>query len=172
MTATGPLPRPPMVAVCGAGVASPEEARDAAEVGRLLAEAGVVVVCGGLGGVMEAAAAGASTAGGVVVGLLPGLDAADAAPGVTVALPTGLDEMRNLLVVRAAAAVVAVGGAYGTLTEVAFALRLGRPVAALRSWEVRRPGTAAADPAVHVAASPEDAVDHVLARIGHRRVSG
>jgi uncharacterized protein (TIGR00725 family) len=122
------------VAVIGPGDASDEEAARAEAVGRLLGEAGAVVVCGGLGGVMEAAARGATGAGGTVVGLLPGSDRAAANPHVTVAITTGLGEMRNPLVVRAADAVVAVGGAYGTLSEIAFALRTGKPVVGLGTW--------------------------------------
>jgi len=87
-----------------------------------------VVVAGGLGGVMEAASRGAAQAGGSVIGLLPGLDRAAANRWVTIALPTGMGELRNGLVVRAADAVIAVGGAYGTLSEVALALKAGKPV--------------------------------------------
>jgi uncharacterized protein (TIGR00725 family) len=122
------------VAVIGPADASAEEAARAEAVGRLLGEAGAVVVCGGLGGVMEAAARGAAGAGGTVVGLLPGLDRGAANPHVTVTITTGLGEMRNALVVRAADAVVAVGGAYGTLSEIAFALRTGKPVVGLDTW--------------------------------------
>jgi uncharacterized protein (TIGR00725 family) len=122
------------VAVIGPGDASDEEAARAEAVGRLLGEAGAVVVCGGLGGVMEAASRGAAGAGGTVVGLLPGSDRDAANPHVTVAITTGLGEMRNPLVVRAADAVVAVGGAYGTLSEIAFALRTGKPVVGLGTW--------------------------------------
>ena len=122
------------MAVIGPGDASAEEAARAEAVGRLLGEAGAVVVCGGLGGVMEAAARGAAGAGGTVVGLLPGSDRGAANPHVTVAITTGLGEMRNALVVRAADAVVAVGGAYGTLSEIAFALRTGKPVVGLDTW--------------------------------------
>jgi uncharacterized protein (TIGR00725 family) len=122
------------VAVVGPSEATAEELEKAEAVGRLLAEEGAVVVCGGLGGVMEAAARGAATAGGVVVGLLPGLDRAEANPHVTVAITTGMGEMRNALVVRAADAVVAVGGAYGTLSEIALALRADVPVVGLGTW--------------------------------------
>ena len=122
------------MAVIGPADASAEEAARAEAVGRLLGEAGAVVVCGGLGGVMEAAARGAAGAGGTVVGLLPGLDRGAANPHVTVTITTGLGEMRNALVVRAADAVVAVGGAYGTLSEIAFALRTGKPVVGLDTW--------------------------------------
>ena len=122
------------VAVIGPGDASDEEAARAEAVGRLLGEAGAVAGCGGRGGGMEAAARGAAGAGGTVVGLLPGSDRDAANRHVTVAVSTGLGEMRNPLVVRAADAVVAVGGAYGTLSEIAFALRTGKPVVGLGTW--------------------------------------
>jgi uncharacterized protein (TIGR00725 family) len=122
------------VAVVGPGDASDEERARAEAVGRLLGEAGAVVVCGGLGGVMEAASRGAAGAGATVVGLLPGADRSAANPHVTVVITTGLGEMRNPLVVRAVDAVIAVGGAYGTLSEVAFALRTGKPVVGLGTW--------------------------------------
>jgi uncharacterized protein (TIGR00725 family) len=108
----------------------------AEEVGRLLARRGAVVVCGGLGGVMEAACRGASRAGGTTVGVLPGLDRGAANPFVSVAVATGLGEARNALVVRAADALIAVGGAYGTLSEIALALKAGKPVIGLGTWEI------------------------------------
>jgi uncharacterized protein (TIGR00725 family) len=124
------------VAVVGPSEATPEEIARAEEVGRQLAARGAVVVCGGLGGVMEAVARGASSAGGTVLGILPGTDRSDANEHVTVAIATGMGEMRNPLVVRAADAVVAVGGAYGTLSEIAFALRTGVPVVGIGTWEL------------------------------------
>jgi uncharacterized protein (TIGR00725 family) len=124
------------VAVVGPAEATPEEMERAEEVGRLLAERGAVVVCGGLHGVMEAASRGARGAGGTVVGILPGTRRADANEHVTVALPTGLGEMRNALIVRAADALIAVGGAYGTLTEIALALRTGVPVVGIGTWDL------------------------------------
>jgi uncharacterized protein (TIGR00725 family) len=126
----------PYVAVIGPGEATSEEVARAEAVGRLLAARGAVVVCGGLGGVMEAVSRGAAEAGGVVVGVLPGRNRSDANPHVTVALATGMGEMRNALVVRAADAVIAVGGAYGTLSEIAFALRTGVAVVGLGTWEL------------------------------------
>jgi uncharacterized protein (TIGR00725 family) len=122
------------VAVIGPSEASEAEAMHAETVGRLLAESGAVVVCGGLGGVMEAAARGAAEVGGTVVGVLPGRDRAAANPHLTVAIATGMGEMRNALIVRAADVVVAVGGAYGTLSEIAFALRTGVPVVGIGTW--------------------------------------
>ena len=116
------------VAVVGAGRATPEQEAVAEEVGLLLAGRGVVVVTGGLGGVMAAASRGAAEAGGVALGLLPGPDRAAGNPWLTVAVPTGMGELRNGLVVRAADVVIAVGGEYGTLAEVALALKGGRRV--------------------------------------------
>ena len=124
------------VAVVGPGEASEAELEAAEQVGRGLAEYGAVVVCGGLGGVMEAACRGAREAGGLTVGILPGRDRQAANQWVQVALPTGLGELRNGLVVRAAEVVVAVGGAYGTLSEVALALKTGVPVIGLSTWEI------------------------------------
>ena len=124
------------MAVVGPGAASAEQEATAEEVGRLLARRGAVVVCGGLGGVMEAACRGASREGGTTVGLLPGLDRGAANPFVSVAVATGLGEARNALVVRAADALIAVGGAYGTLSEIALALKAGKPVIGLGTWEI------------------------------------
>jgi uncharacterized protein (TIGR00725 family) len=136
----------PYVAVVGAGgeVAASVLA-DAEAVGAELARRGAVVVCGGLGGVMAAACRGARAEGGVTLGILPGLDRADANEWVSVAVATGLGELRNGLVVRSADAVVAIAGEYGTLSEIALALKAGLRVVGLRSWEI--PGVLAADDA-------------------------
>jgi uncharacterized protein (TIGR00725 family) len=128
--------------VIGSGDAGAELLRDAELVGRRLGEAGAVVVCGGLGGVMEAACRGARAAGATTIGLLPGSHRAAANEHVEIAIATGLGELRNGLVVRAADTVVAVGGEYGTLSEIGFALRLGVPVVGLRAWELARGGVA------------------------------
>src|SRR3954447_10191624 len=124
------------VAVVGPGEAEPEELAAAERVGAELARRGAIVVCGGLGGVMEAACRGAKGAGGTTVGILPGLDRGSANPFVDVAVPTGLGEARNALVVRAADVLVAVGGAYGTLSEIALALKTGKRVVGLGSWAI------------------------------------
>ena len=119
--------------------------------GRELAARGAVLVCGGLGGVMEAACRGAKDAGGRTVGILPGTDRAAANPFVDTAIPTGLGEARNALVVRAADALISVGGGYGTLSEIALALKAGKPVVGLDSWDIE--GVVAVDgPAAAVAA--------------------
>jgi uncharacterized protein (TIGR00725 family) len=112
-----------------------------------------VLVCGGLGGVMEAACRGAKEAGATTIGILPGTDRADANPFVDVAVPTGLGEARNALVVRAADALIAVGGGYGTLSEIAFALKAGKRVTGLGTWDVE---------GVEAVGSPEEAVETVL----------
>ena len=143
------MSRTPYVAVVGPGEASPDELHTAEEVGAGLAAAGVVVVTGGLGGVMEAASRGARSRRGRTLGILPG-DDRDAANGwVEIAVPTGMGELRNGLVVRAADAVVALGGGYGTLSEIALALKLGRPVVGLGTWEVH---------GVDHVSTPEDAL--------------
>jgi uncharacterized protein (TIGR00725 family) len=126
----------PYVAVIGPSIATDAEVAHADEVGRRLAERGAVVVCGGLGGVMEAVSRGAATAGGTVLGILPGADRSEANEHVTVVVSTGMGEMRNPLIVRAADAVIAVGGAYGTLSEIAFALRTGVPVVGIGTWDL------------------------------------
>ncbi len=135
------------MAVVGPHDASDAEAAQAEAVGRLLAASDVVVVCGGLGGTMAAACRGAKAAGGTTLGVLPGDDRAEANRWVDVAVATGMGEARNAVVVRTADAVVAVAGGYGTLSEIALALRLGRPVIGLGSWDVRgvQPATDAAD---------------------------
>jgi uncharacterized protein (TIGR00725 family) len=131
------------VGVVGPGEASADEEAAAEQVGRALAESGAIVVCGGLGGVMAAACRGASSAGGRTVGILPGPDRGEANQWVQVAIPTGLGELRNGLVVRAADALIAVGGGHGTLSEIALALKMGRPVVGIGTWEIT--GVEAAD---------------------------
>jgi len=138
--------RTPYIAVVGPGDAASEQERDAELVGGDLAAAGAVVVCGGLGGVMAAACRGAQAAGGLTIGLLPGDDRSAANAWVTVAVPTGMGELRNGLVVRASDAVIAVGGGFGTLSEIALALKLGRPVVGLRTWDIAAPVARVDDP--------------------------
>lgn len=125
-----------LISVVGAGECSSDEAKTAEEVGRLIAVAGLGVVCGGLGGVMEAACKGCKGAGGTTVGILPGNDPADANPWVEVAVPTGMGEARNALVAKAGEAMIAVGGEYGTLSEIAFALKLKKKVVGIGTWKL------------------------------------
>jgi len=120
-----------LIGVIGGSWCSSEEEEWAVAVGRLLAERGAVLLCGGLGGVMEAAARGAQQGGGLTVGLLPGADPAEANPYIEVPLATGMGEMRNALIVRAARAVIAIGGGWGTLSEIALAQRIKTPVVGL-----------------------------------------
>jgi uncharacterized protein (TIGR00725 family) len=124
------------VAVCGASEATSSQLDTAREVGRLLADAGAVVINGGLGGVSAAASEGAAKAGGTVVGLLPGVDRDGANEHLSLSLPTGMGQARNVLIVTAAESVIAIGQGWGTLSEIAVARRLGRPVVALDSWNV------------------------------------
>jgi uncharacterized protein (TIGR00725 family) len=124
------------IAVIGASNASDSEASAAERVGTELARAGAVVICGGGPGVMAAASRGAAQAGGTVIGILPGDDRSQANEFVSIALATGLGELRNGLIVRACDAAVAVGGAYGTLSEIALALAQGVPVVGLGTWPI------------------------------------
>ncbi len=155
----------PYVAVVGAGDASAEEAKTAERVGGLLAGRGAVVVCGGLGGVMEAVCRGVRARGGTSVGLLPGRDRAAGNAFLSVALPTGLGELRNGLVVAACDAVIAVGGGWGTLSEVALAMRTGKPTVAVGGWDVR-PARADGLPMPVAAASADEAVELALGLAG------
>src|SRR3989454_12769659 len=120
-----------LIGVVGGSWCSSEEAEWAETVGRLLAEHGAVLLCGGLGGVMEAAARGAQQVGGLTLGILPGADPNEANPYIDVPLATGMGEMRNALIVRAAQAVIAIGGGWGTLSEIALAQRIGAPIVGL-----------------------------------------
>lgn len=120
-----------IIAVIGGGTCTSGETALAEQTGRLLAEQGAIVLCGGLGGVMEAAAKGATAHGGTTVGILPGADPAAANAYIDIPLATGLGEMRNFLIVRAAHALIAIGGGVGTLSELALAQRIGRPVVGL-----------------------------------------
>ena len=151
----------PYVAVVGAGVADDDLAARAEEVGRLLAEAGACLLTGGLGGVMEASCRGAKGAGGTTLALLPSLDKQVANDYVDVAIPTGMGEMRNALIVRAADALIAIGGEYGTLSEVAFALKTDTPVIGLGTWELMKDGLRVE--AFPIASSAHEAVSLALA---------
>jgi uncharacterized protein (TIGR00725 family) len=123
------------VGVIGDGSENDDLSRLAEEVGKRLAAAGAVLVCGGLGGVMTAAARGAKEAGGMTVGLLPGDSRRDANEYIDIAIATGMGEMRNALIARAVDVLIAVGGGYGTLSEIGLGLKKGTPVVALQSWD-------------------------------------
>ena len=159
--------RAPYVAVVGASAGTPSELALGETVGRLLAERGAVLVCGGMGGVMEAAAGGAMNAGGTTVGILPTDSRLDANPYLTIAVATGMGEARNAIVVRTADVVIAVHGEYGTLSEIALALKMGKPVVGLGTWELVREGTAVN--AIVQASSPEDAVATALQLVAAAR---
>jgi uncharacterized protein (TIGR00725 family) len=144
--------------VVGSGEASAELYEKAREIGRLVAERGGTLVCGGRTGVMEAAARGATEAGGVAIGILPDEDRESANDFLTYSVATGTGHARNLAVVCSGDVVVAVGGEYGTLSEIGLALKVGRPVVALESWDLGEH--------VAVAASPREALEWAFASLG------
>ncbi|MEW5994081.1 MAG: TIGR00725 family protein [Candidatus Zixiibacteriota bacterium] len=127
--------RKPVIAIIGGGACSQEQADMAAAAGRIIAENGGVVVCGGLGGTMLGAARGAREAGGVTIGIIPSDNKNDANEHIDYVIPTGLGEARNALVVRTADAVLAFPGSYGTLSEISFALIAGKPLVTVGGWE-------------------------------------
>jgi uncharacterized protein (TIGR00725 family) len=153
-----------ILGVIGDGECDAATAAVAEAVGREIARCGAALVCGGLGGVMAAACRGAKSAGGLTIGILPGVNRADANPWVDIPVVTGLDQARNVLVVRTAQAVIAVSGQYGTLSEIAFALKLGVPVVGLDTWQLARRGRPV--DAVIEARTPAEAVEKALALIG------
>ena len=124
------------IGVIGGGGCSEEVYKLAEEVGERIAKTGAILVCGGLGGVMEAAARGAKKQGGITVGILPGVDKYQANPFIDFPIVTGLDEVRNILVVRNSDCVIALPGEFGTLTEIAFALKAGKPVIGISTWDI------------------------------------
>lgn len=110
---------------------------EAEEVGRLIAKRGATLICGGLTGVMEAASKGAKSQGGLTVGILPHNDTKEANPYIDIPIATGLGLTRNVIIARAAEVLIAVGGEYGTLSEIAFALQVGKPVVGIRTWNIK-----------------------------------
>lgn len=162
--AEGPYDPPLRISVIGAGEASPEECRLAEAVGRALAEAGAIVMTGGMGGVMEAASRGCRRAGGIAVGFLPGRDTGEANVWVTIPLPTAMGESRNSLVVRTGEAVVAIGGSWGTLSEIALARKMGHSVVLLGEPPVELP--------LPRAERPEEAAAWALQQAVIRRKGG
>jgi uncharacterized protein (TIGR00725 family) len=155
----------PQIALIGKGTPDTVLESLAEEVGRGLAEAGAVLVCGGLGGVMAASARGASRAGGTVIGIVPGDDPATANPYCTHVVASGIGYARNLAVVASGAAVIAIGGEWGTLSEIGHARQFGRPVIALRSWAVRSGSPLEGDQGIEPATGPERAVEAALAAV-------
>jgi uncharacterized protein (TIGR00725 family) len=154
------------LAVVGPSVTDDGILELAEEVGAEVARAGAVLLTGGMGGAMEAACRGARREGGLTVGILPGSAREDANPYVDVALPTGMGEMRNALLVRSSDGVIAVGGGHGTLSEIALGLKLGKPLAGIRTWRAQVDGVEAG---FVEAASPREAVDTVLSLLGAAR---
>jgi len=148
-----------IIAVIGAGECTPEVVRLAEEVGRRLAERGAILICGGLGGVMEAACRGAKGAGGTTVGVLPGTNPGDANPYVDIPIATGMGQARNVIVVASAQATIAVGGGYGTLSEIGHARKLGIPVVGLETWNLKKEGYTG----IMEAQSPAEAVEMAIA---------
>jgi hypothetical protein len=149
-----------LIAVIGGGQCSKEEAKVAEEVGRGLAKHGAILVCGGLSGVMEAACKGASTEDGITIGILPGDNRQTANPYVEIPIVTGIGYARNLTVVKSAQAVIAIGGSYGTLSEIAHALQCGIPVIGLNTWSLSKNDQP--DSSIILAQNPEDAVSLAL----------
>lgn len=149
------MTRAPRIAVVGDRDASASRLVDAEDVGREIGRRGAILVCGGMGGVMEAAARGCADAGGLVVGIIPSADAKDANAFITVPIVTGMGEGRNIIVVRSAQAVIAIGGAYGTLSEIALALRLGLPVIGLHTWLFSRETPDETDAVIRVTSAAE-----------------
>ncbi len=138
------------VGIIGAGLCSQEMYELAETVGRMVAQEGAILYCGGLGGVMEAAAKGASDAGGLTVGILPGAKADDANPYIKVPIVTGMSHARNVILVRSCQVLIAISGSHGTLSEIALALKMWKPVVGLKTWENL--------PDVHYVDTPENAV--------------
>ncbi len=155
------MPLGPVIAVVGGGHVDEGTYATAREVGRLLAEAGAAVINGGYGGVMEAASAGASEAGGLVIGILQGTDRSEGNPYLTVGIATGMGKGRNTIIAIACDAMIAIDGGYGTLSEVAQALNHGRPVVALGGWDLPRSGTVSPE-LFHKAGSSGEAVARAL----------
>ena len=148
------------IAVIGGEKPAPQEAKLAEEVGRELARQGAILVCGGLGGVMEAACRGAQSEGGITIGILPGESRQAANPFVQIPIVTGVGYARNLAVVKSAQAVIAIGGSYGTLSEISHALQSGIPVIGLNTWSLSRNGRQ--DDSIILAQNPTEAVNKAL----------
>lgn len=153
-----------LIGVIGGHNPSPDGVKTAGEVGYELAKRGVTLVCGGLGGVMEAACKGAKDAGGLTIGILPGNDRASANPYVDIPIVTGIGEMRNVIIIKSVQAAIAIEGEFGTLSEIAYAFRWQVPVVGLNTWEFSRQGQNLGS--VIKADSPQDAVEKALAQAG------
>ncbi len=146
-----------IIGVIGASQASPRDLENALSLGRLLGTLGYPVICGGLGGVMEAAAKGVKESGGITIGVVPTYNRNDANPYIDIPIATGLGHARNVIIAATADVLVAVGGEYGTLSEIAFALKMGKPVISLMSWDI---------PGVIKASSVEEAFSRIKEVLG------
>jgi hypothetical protein len=146
--------RPLRIGVIGTAICTAKQAKQAEQVGQLLAEAGTILVCGGMGGVMKAACQGAQSKGGITVGILPGDSAAQSNDYVTIPIVTGMGYARNALLVRTCQAVIAIGGRYGTLSEIAYAAQFEIPIIGLGTWKIRAP--------IKHVRTPQDAVKQAL----------
>jgi uncharacterized protein (TIGR00725 family) len=156
-----------IIAVIGDSSCSPQEAKLAETVGELLAQQGATIICGGLGGVMEAVCRGAKSKGGLTVGILPGQDSSMANAWVDIPVVTGIGEARNVAVVKSAQAVIAIGGSYGTLSEIAYALKNNIPVIGLNTWSLSRNGQE--DDSIIRAQSATEAVDKAISLAKRRK---
>jgi len=145
------------IGVIGAGECSQETETLAEAVGREIAKKGAILICGGLGGVMESVAKGSKQGGGITVGILPGFSADEANPFIDIPIVTGLSHARNVLVVRSSQALIAMEGGYGTLSEISIALKLGIPVVGLHTWEMSKN--------IIVVETPEEAVNKAISLI-------
>jgi len=146
------------IGVIGGREASPELLEFAEEVGEAIARRGAVLICGGMGGVMEAACRGAKKASGTTVGILPTISSEDANPYIDIAIPTDMGVARNAIIINSCDGIIAVGGRYGTLSEIAFALQKGIPLVSLKSWNFEK--------SIVQANSPSEAVDWIFKQIG------
>jgi len=148
------------IGVIGAGECSAAGSAQAYEVGSLIAQHKAVLICGGLGGIMESAARGAKDAGGLTVGILPGFESDEANFYIDIPIVTGLSHARNILVVRSSTVLIAIEGGYGTLSEIAIALKLGKPVVGLNTWNV--------DPRIIQVKTAREAVEKALSLIQNK----
>jgi uncharacterized protein (TIGR00725 family) len=158
-----------IIGVIGDSSCPPEEAKLAESVGELLAQRGATIVCGGLGGVMEAVCRGAKSKGGLTIGILPGKNSSTANPWIDIPVVTGLGEARNVVVAKSAQAIIAIGGNYGTLSEIAYALKSSIPVIGLNTWSLSRNGQE--DDSIIQVQSATEAVDKAISLVKRRKGS-
>ena len=154
---------PVFIGVIGGSEVKAQVAKLAEEVGREIARRGAVLICGGMGGVMQAACRGATEAGGLTVGILPGDNQREANPYVQIPIMTGIGYARNVAVVKSCQAIIAIDGSYGTLTEIGYALQSGIPVIGLNTWSLSIDDKA--DKKIIPAKNPKDAVDKAMAAV-------